>query len=270
MSARTHTFDTPRPLTLRLRNPAGDVEITAADTTQTTVEVIPRGGGSSREAAAHTRVELSGDGSRLDVEAPDKRFGGAGRLSMLVRLPAGSRVDVRTASADVTCRGTLGGLEVATASGDLATDDIDGDAAIASASGDITLGAVTGSVECKTASGDVHASSAGGSCRTSSASGDVVIGSCGAEVTARTASGDVHIRQAGQGNVQITTMSGDVKVGVRRGALVWLDLSTMSGRTRSDLDPQDGPPTDDSEVLSISIRTMSGDITLGSSNLPVS
>ncbi|MEJ7703699.1 MAG: hypothetical protein WKF47_08565 [Geodermatophilaceae bacterium] len=41
MSARTHTFPTPQPLTLRVHNPAGQVEITAAETTETTVEVIP-------------------------------------------------------------------------------------------------------------------------------------------------------------------------------------------------------------------------------------
>ena len=42
--------------------------------------------------------------------------------------------------------------------------------------------------------------------------------------------------------------------------MVWIDASTMSGRTRSDLQSQDAP--EDGEVLSISVRTMSGDITL--------
>lgn len=271
MSARTHTFPTPQPLTLRVHNPAGQVEITAAETTETTVEVIPRGGTARRQAerggwaqdsAESIRVELSADGTRLDVEAPEHRFGSAARLAMVIRLPIGSVVDVRTASADLSCRGSLGGIEASTASGDVVADQIDGDVNISSASGDISLGSVSGSVECKTASGDVHADSVDGSCRTNSASGDVHIGSCGGEVLARTASGDVTVRQAERGSVDVTTMSGDVRVGVRQGTVVWLDLSTLSGRTRSDLEHQDDAPADAGEVLSISVRTMSGDITL--------
>lgn len=264
MPSRTHTFSTPQPLTLRVRNPAGEVQITAAETTETTVEIVPRGG-SGKDGAERTRVELSGDGTRLDVGAPESRFGSASRLTMLIRLPIGSSADVRTASADVSCRGSLGRLEVATASGDIAADLVQGDATVSSASGDVNLGAVTGSVECKTASGDLRADSIGGGCRSSSASGDVQLGHCAGPVAARTASGDIQVRQAERGSVDVTTMSGDVKIGVRRGTVVWLDLSTLSGRTRSDLEQQDAAP-EDSEVLPVTVRTMSGDITLLPSN----
>lgn len=260
MSARSYTFSTPQPLMLRVRNPAGGVQITSTETAETTVEVVPRGGG--KDGAERTRVELSGDGTRLDVEAPERRFGSADRLTMIIGLPAGSRADIHTASADVSCRGMLGGLEVATASGDVAADRVEGDVTVSTASGDVGLGTVTGSLECKSASGDVRALGVEGGCRTTSASGDVLVGSCGGDVLTRTASGDVHVRQAERGSVDVTTMSGDVKVGVRRGTVVWLDLSTLSGRTRSDLEHQDGAPVDDGEVLSISVRTMSGDITL--------
>ena len=267
MPSQTYTFSTAQPLTLRLRNPAGDVEITASDTTETTVEVIPRGH-SAQDPAERTRVELSADGTRLDVEAPERRFGSTAKLGMIVQLPAGSRVDVGTASADLVCHGRLGRLDAATASGDIAADEIDGNAGIKTASGDVVVGGVSGDVDCKTASGDLRLGSAGGNCRSMSASGNVELGACGGEVSARTASGDVAVRQVERGSVQISTMSGDVKVGVRRGVTVWLDLSTMSGRTRSDLEHQDTPPSDDSAVLSISVRTMSGDIALQRSNLP--
>lgn len=267
MSSQLYTFSTPQPLTLRLRNPAGDVEISASETTETTVEVIPRGR-SAEDAAERTRVELSADGTRLDVEAPERRFGSTSKLGMIVALPVGSRVDAGTASADLVCHGRLGGLDAASASGDIAADEIDGNAGIKSASGDVAVGAVSGDVDCKTASGDLRLGTTGGNCRSTSASGDLELGACGGEVSARTASGDVSVRQVERGNVQITTMSGDVSVGVRRGVTVWLDLSTMSGRTRSDLEHQDAPPSDDSPVVSISVRTMSGDIALQRSNLP--
>lgn len=266
MSHPTYTFATPQPVSLRLRNPAGDVQIAAGDTTETTVEIIPRGR-TAEDAAQNTRVELSADGTRLDIEPPERRFGSTGKLGMIVRLPTGSQVDVTTASADLLCRGELGGLEATTASGDVAVDEVDGNAGIRTASGDVKVGSVTGDLDAKSASGDLRLGSAGGHCRTTTASGDIQVGSCEGELSSRTASGDVAVRQAGRGSVEITTMSGDVKVGVRRGAAVWLDLSTLSGRTRSDLDRQDGPPSDDDAVLSISVRTMSGDITLLRSTL---
>lgn len=268
MSSQSYAFDTAQPLTLRLRNPAGDVQITAGDTTETTVEIIPRSR-SAEEAAEHTRVELSADGTRLDIEAPERRFGSTAKIGMIVRLPTGSRVDAGTASADLVCRGELGGLDAATASGDISADEVAGDAGIKTASGDVAIGGVTGDLDCKTASGDLSLGHVGGTCHTASASGDLQLGVCGGEVSSRTASGDVSVRSAERGSVQVTTMSGDVKVGVRRGVTVWLDLSTMSGRTRSDLEHQDGPPNDETEVLSVSVRTMSGDITLTRSNLPV-
>lgn len=263
MSTQSYRFSTPGPVQLRLRNPAGDVQIIAGDTTDTTVEVIPRSR-SAEEAAERTRVELSADGSRLDVEAPDRRsgFGSAAKLGMIVRLPAGSRVDAGTASADLVCRGELGGLDASTASGGVAVDEVDGNVGVRTASGDIVLGAVSGNVDGKTASGDVRVGSTGGHCHAMTASGDVSLGACSGEVSVRTASGDIAVQQAERGTVSITTMSGDVRVGVRRGVTAWLDLSTLSGRTRSDLDHQDGPPADDAAALSINVRTMSGDITL--------
>lgn len=266
MSARSYTFSTPHPLTLRVRNPTGSVEVTAVETTETTVEVIPRGG-SGKDDDERTKVEMSADGTSLDVEALERRFGSAGRFTMIIKLPVGSTVDVRTASAGILCRGSLGGLEVGTASGDVAADRVDGDVTITSASGDINIGTVAGSLECKTASGDLRALTVGGNCRTNSASGDVLVSSCGGDLMAKTASGDVQLRQAERGSLDITTMSGDVKVGVRRGTVVWLDVSTLSGRTRSDLEHEDAAPADGGEVLSISVRTMSGDVTLTSSTL---
>lgn len=267
MSSQTHAFSTPGPLTLRLRNPAGDVKITAADTAETTVEVIPRTR-SSEDAAEGTRVELSGDGRRLDVEAPTRRFGSGAKLDMLVRLPAGSHVEAHTASADVQCRGRLAALDVNTASGDINADGVDGDVSVASASGNVSLGPVGGDLSAKTASGDIRVDQVGGTSRTASASGDLRLGACGGAVSARTASGDIAVQQVERGSVDVTTMSGNVAVGVRRGVNVWLDVSTLSGRTRSDLDHQDGPPSDDSDVLSLAVRTLSGNIQLNRSTLP--
>ena len=52
-------------------------------------------------------------------------------------------------------------------------------------------------------------------------------------MSAVSASGDVTVRDAARGEVICKSTSGDVAIGVRKGTLVWLDLTTVSGRTTS-------------------------------------
>lgn len=261
----THRFPVTHPLELHVRNPAGDVRIVAGEVSETTVEITPRGS-SGQDAADHTRVELSGDARRLDVEVPERRFGASTKLAITLTVPSGSTARADTASADVSARGPLAGFDANTASGDVSVEQVDGDVVVHSASGKLTVGSVAGSLDAKTASGRIRATSVAGHCHAASASGDVTVGDCGGEFDAKTASGDVRLNLAGHGRLQVATMSGDVQVGVRRGARVWLDVSTLSGRTRSDLDHDDADADDvsgaDEDVLTIGIRTMSGDVTL--------
>jgi DUF4097 and DUF4098 domain-containing protein YvlB len=92
-----------------------------------------------------------------------------------------------------------------------------------------------------------------------SASGDIEIGDAGASVRGRTASGDITVLVARRGAVEVKAASGDVSVGVAQGVGVWLDLSTMSGDTTSDLAIGDAAPADGCD-LRLTARTMSGDV----------
>ena len=78
-------------------------------------------------------------------------------------------------------------------------------------------------------------------CTARTASGAVDVGWAGDLVSAVSASGDVTVRDAARGEVICKSTSGDIAVGVRKGTLVWLDLTTVSGRTTSSLQPDDAP-----------------------------
>jgi DUF4097 and DUF4098 domain-containing protein YvlB len=111
----------------------------------------------------------------------------------------------------------------------------------------------------ETASGDVSSRLTGGATKVSTASGDVEIDQANSAVNVSTASGDVAVGAPRQGEVQVKTASGDVALRVPAGTGVWLDLNTISGTTRSDLDmaaeaPAAGPS------LTLRVRTLSGDI----------
>lgn len=68
-----------------------------------------------------------------------------------------------------------------------------------------------------------------------------------------------------QGTLELNATSGDVTVGVRKGTLVWLDLTTVSGRTTSDLTPDDPDASGGGKPLAVRVRTVSGNITVTTS-----
>jgi DUF4097 and DUF4098 domain-containing protein YvlB len=107
------------------------------------------------------------------------------------------------------------------------------------------------------ASGDVAADRVGGDADVQTASGDVRIEHAGASVRAQTASGDVRIGAIGAGRGEITTVSGDIWVGVPAGIGVYLDLSAISGDVRSELEPSGA---DGDADLTLVCRSVTGDV----------
>jgi DUF4097 and DUF4098 domain-containing protein YvlB len=256
-------FDRTTPVTVSLRAQRGKVDIVAADGNAVQVDVVPLDASDGAAEAAHdTRVELEGD--TLFIQTPQSsgwQFWRSPRLGITVRVPTGSSIAAKTASADLRAAGRYAAAHVNTASGDAAVEEVTGDARLESASGDLALGRVGGSLYAKTASGDLDAGDVAGDVRTNSASGDITIRGAGGSLSAETASGDLTIGVVRQGRTKLRSASGDVEVGVAAGTGVWLDVSTVSGSTSNDLAmgggngaPQGGA------TLELQIRTVSGDI----------
>ncbi|MDQ7907349.1 DUF4097 family beta strand repeat-containing protein [Phytohabitans sp. ZYX-F-186] len=255
-------FPTPHPVTAAVKLASGALEITAEERDTAVVDVQPYDDRpASHEAAERTTVELRGD--TLTVAAPDGGWLARRPASLLItiRVPLDSRLRLKTASADVTCRGRFAGLDAAGASGDMFLEHIAGDAKVRIASGDVTAGQIDGELQVSGAAGDVTAQHVSGPVDTSVASGSIDIGTADSGVRAKTASGGVRIGATRRGTVKVRTASGDVAVGVRSGTGVWLDLGTISGRTTNDLDMTagDGGAGHD---LSVDVRTASGDIAI--------
>ena len=256
-------YDRITPVTVAVRSPRGLVDIVAADNTAVDVVVAPMDGSEAAATAAReTRVDLDGD--TLTIHAPNStgwQWRRSPRLAITVRVPTGSSIAVKVASADLRAAGRFGTAQVESASGDLAVEDVAGDAHLESASGDIAVGRVGGTLHAKSASGDLDIGDVTGDVITSSASGDIAVRSGGGSVAAQTASGDVEIGAVHRGAARLRSASGDIEVGVVAGTGVWLDVSTLSGDTVNDLAMTGGesnPPT--GAALDLHIRTASGDI----------
>jgi DUF4097 and DUF4098 domain-containing protein YvlB len=234
---RSETFSTPEPPSLRINLPSGTFRIeTAPDTAETHVELS----GPNEDEA---RIELRRNEIVIELEKR-KLFGLRGDYDLRISAPEGTQVDAHTASGDIEGRGRFGEVSVDSASGDVSFEHIDG------------------RLEANTASGDVDVDFVGDVLRVNSASGDVVLGETENDAKIRTASGDIRIRSARRGKIDITSASGDVEVGIRRGSSVYIDASSMSGDMTSDMDVSDAPPVSDGPAVDFRARTMSGDVTV--------
>jgi len=260
-----HEFPCDRPVTVHVRIGAGSVEIVAEERSTATVEVSPYNDSEvSREAAEHARVEMRQ--GRLVIEVPEAGasflFWRGPKVRIDVRVPLDCALDVRLASADLTGHGRYSDATVKSASGDTYLEHLTGRLVVNTASGDVRLVQVDGPVQFNGASGDLTAQSIAGELVAHSASGDVEIEDIHDSANVTTASGDVRFGVARRGTVKLRSASGDVSIGVPAGTGVWLDLTTMSGTTHSDLSTPDPSQQGRQADLTLQIRTMSGDIDL--------
>lgn len=267
------TFSTEQPVRLYVEIGKGRVELTATGTTQTSVEV-------TGDDVEDVTIEQQGD--EIRVLAPRVRVGffkSDPQQHIHVTVPTSSECAVRSSSADVTAEGIWGATQVKTGSGEIRFDQIADAAVLESGSGDIGVDQVSDSLRVKTGSGDLSVGEVQGSASISTGSGDIEIGRAGGPTVVKTGSGDLRIAHAEEdvtmstgsgdtvverftrGRITVRGASGDVAVGIPAGTPVWTDLSTVSGRLRSDLDPV-GAPKDGADHVELRAKTASGSITL--------
>jgi hypothetical protein len=237
---RTETFHTPGELSLRIRIPAGRVDLETVDGEETRVE-IEGGPGVEEEAVIAAR------GGEVVVEIEERRLlflRTSPDARVRVTCPPGARLEVKAVSADLTARGDWGPADVKTVSGDVQVERVAGDLTVKTVSGDVAADAVSGRATVQSVSGDVRLDDAGGS------------------VTAQTVSGDVRLGGVREGSVMLKSVSGDMLVGIRSGSSLWVDAKSVSGDTSSELEVGDTPPDGEGQGPLVELRAtaMSGDI----------
>jgi Putative adhesin len=258
---------TPGAVHLRLRLSAGWIRITTQETDETRVHVLPLNDDpASVETASAVREELRhhDDHFEVTVEAPEHnhRFFGFSRQPQLgfeITAPTGTSLEASVASADVSGTGSFGGIEVRSASGDVLFEEVAGFATIKTASGDVRLGGAGRGADVKSASGDVRLGRVEERLRATLVSGDLKVDSVAGSTHASTVSGDIRLGNVGRGDATLRSVSGDMVVEVVPGCSVWLDVSSLSGDTSSELDLGEAPAAQRAD-LEVRASSVSGDI----------
>ena len=213
---------------------AGEVSVTAGD--------CPSSLDVERVSGDPIAVDLT-DGV-LQVRYDRSSRWGCTRNRALVGLvvPAGTDVVVGSTSASVVIGGLGGDTSVRTLSGDVVLDRVGGGARVRSASGDLEAREPSGTLRYETVSGDLT----------------VVAGSVSG-LSARTVSGhvlaDLEARVGGE--YEVATISGRVVVRVGGDGGMRVDARSLSGRIKTGLAEHD-----DDAVADLSVRTVSGDISV--------
>ncbi|MGW1890620.1 DUF4097 family beta strand repeat-containing protein [Streptomyces sp. NPDC002004] len=189
-------FETTAPISAVLDIPAGRVQFIAADRADTTVEVLPANASKDRDvkAAQETTVAYADGVLRIHTAEPKNQlFGPSGSIEVTVKLPAGSRIEARAASAELRTVGRLG---------------------------DVAFDGAYRRVKIDEAA----------SARLTAVDGDVEVGRLGGPAQISTARGDIRIAEAMGGAVVLRTQSGDITVGAASGVSAALDAGTGHGR----------------------------------------
>ena len=271
-------FDTPEPIAVTARVEAGSIQFTASERTDTVVEVRPRDPKKDQDARTAEQTEVSFAGGALTVRTPKQRYllGRTGTVDVTVELPAGSRIDMTGAWAQVLGEGRLGEVRVKTSSGDvrleatgplqltashgsITVDRVEGMAEITTSSGSMRVGLVDGPAVLKNSHGTTTVAAAIGELRVSGANGDIDIARAESSVTATTAHGTLRVAEVARGTVQLETSYGAIEVGVREGTAAWLDVSAGSGQVRNTLTASQSPDQSE-ETVNIRARTRHGNI----------
>lgn len=210
-------------------------------------------------AEAVRACEVDWADGRLVVRSSDDPVLRPVPLVVTVRAPAGSMPQLRIGAGRVEVSGRAGDTTVRGGSGEITMGAVDGDAELVTGSGSVRLGPVRGRTRAESGSGNLTLTEVGGATEVRTGSGDVHLGGVRADVFARTGSGDLVIGDAASGRLELSTGSGDLRVGLHAGVTAELDLSSGSGHARSELEVGRTAPAT-TPALVVRGRSGSGDV----------
>jgi len=270
-------FDTPEPISVTAHVAAGSIQFAAGDRRDTVVEVRPRDPKKDQDRRTAEQTEVTYARGALTVRTPKPGLlGRTGTVDVTVELPAGSRIDMTGAWAQVLGAGRLGEVRVKTSSGDvrldttgplqltashgsISVDRVEGMAEITTSSGSMRVGVLDGPAVLKNSHGTTTVGAATGELRVNGANGDIEIRRAEDSVTATTAHGTLRVADVARGTVQLQTAYGAIEVGIREGTAAWLDVSSDSGQVRNRLTAT-GAPEQAEETVKVHARTRYGNI----------
>jgi len=178
---------------------------------------------------------LFGGGSLTGIKLGAEGTATAGQSRLLVRVPIGSRLVVRSGAANVDVRGVTGSIDVGSAAGDVVVAGEIESVTVESISGDVRVAATTASIRARTTRGTLDISGRINEAQLTSVSGPVTVSAQPiGRLRIETVDGRVSVRGrlAPTGSLDIETFGGPVHLEFPLDQRAALDLRASSGEIR--------------------------------------
>jgi DUF4097 and DUF4098 domain-containing protein YvlB len=256
MTDRVVTFDVDDAPKIEIAIAAGDVVIQTGRPGQ--VKVVLSG---KSETVDNAVIDTTSDSLSIRGQTDGSRRRLFGRkMDVTVSSPDAASVSVHSGTGDTRVRISAISVDVDSASGDVHIEGDVQDARVKIASGDVYVSHASRELTVGAASGDIRIGNAVDA-TLKSASGSIILGRVDGFASVKSASGDIRVRDFRGPDLDISTMSGDVVVGLTPGRTVKASVKTLSGDFRNKIKPADGAKTG---TMALSISSFSGDVTLTS------
>lgn len=190
---------------------------------------------------------LFGGGSVTGLKLGSEGTATSGATRLLVRVPIGSRLAVRSGAANVEVRGVTGTIDVGSAAGDVRVAGAIESVTIESISGSVQVVATTPSVRARTTRGTLDIAGRIDEAQLTSVSGPVTVSTQSiGRLRIETVDGRVTVRGrlAASGSLDIESFGGPVHLEFPHDQRAALDLRASSGEISGRIDRQQaaGPP----------------------------
>ncbi len=209
-------------------------------------------------------LKISGDAKSIDIEVEVRKGRNLRRTEahLTLMVPSGCSAEISTVNADFEAVGLSGDLEVGTVNGDI---DVASDLStlrLQTVSGDLVLELAADRASLQSVSGDIELSGACRQLEVGTVSGDIDIeGGPWGEIDASSVSGDVEISAelAPDAEIEISTQSGTVTLHVPESFGAEYSLETFSGDIDADFGPRPKRKSRYAPGTEVDFRTGSGE-----------
>lgn len=253
MTDRVETYDVGDNPAFDIQTNAGDILVKEWDQSRVKIELT--GDSNLVDAAV---VDVTTDLITIHSREKSRMFGR--RVHITVTTPPGGSVRARVGAGTIRVRAEMNDVALESGAGDIRVDEPVKDVTIRVGSGDIMLPEISGDADISSANGDIRIKSVN-NVKISTAAGDVRLNNVERSARVKSASGDITVRRFAGTDLDVKTMSGDVRIGLIPNLEVKASIKTLSGDFRNRITPSSG---DRIGIALLQVSSFSGDVTLTS------
>jgi DUF4097 and DUF4098 domain-containing protein YvlB len=260
----------PLDAVISISNTRGDVTVTGWDQANVAIK------GELDDLAEELVFVVEDKNVTIDVIMPRQNVNRGNGSDLDIKVPQGSRVRFSGVSTDIRVENISGGMKIESVSGDIKARQIMPQLMLNAVSGNIEVEQVGGRLSASTISGDLQVKANATDVKVDTVSGDLtVMLEAFDSLAARTISGEMDISGElnSAGEVDLSTVSGDVRLALQSGLNARIDIN---GGIGSDIDNDYNDAQAERSFLSqqrlktvigdgsahVAVRAVSADITI--------